>query len=90
MIGPDGIGKSSLLSIIAGARHIQTARSWCSTATCPMPGIAPPFVRVSPSCPKALGKNLYPDLSVRENIEFFGRLFGQPRAERDRRIAELL
>ena len=40
--------------------------------------------------PQGLGKNLYPDLSVRENIEFFGRLFGQPRAERDRRIGELL
>ena len=40
--------------------------------------------------PQGLGKNLYPDLSVRENIEFFGRLFGQARAERERRIAELL
>ena len=32
--------------------------------------------------PQGLGKNLYADLSVRENIEFFGRLFGQlaPRA----------
>ena len=29
--------------------------------------------------PQGLGKNLYPDLSVRENIEFFGRLFGQSR-----------
>ena len=27
--------------------------------------------------PQGLGKNLYPDLSVRENIDFFGRLFGQ-------------
>jgi len=27
--------------------------------------------------PQGLGKNLYADLSVRENIEFFGRLFGQ-------------
>ena len=40
--------------------------------------------------PQGLGKNLYPDLSVRENIEFFGRLFGQARRERDWRIAELL
>ena len=40
--------------------------------------------------PQGLGKNLYPDLSVRENIEFFGRLFGQSRSERDWRIAELL
>ena len=40
--------------------------------------------------PQGLGKNLYPDLSVRENIEFFGRLFGQSRDERRWRIAELL
>ena len=40
--------------------------------------------------PQGLGKNLYPDLSVRENIEFFSRLFGQSRPERERRIAELL
>ena len=40
--------------------------------------------------PQGLGKNLYPDLSIRENIEFFGRLFGQSRAEREGRIAELL
>src|SRR5271169_3465390 len=40
--------------------------------------------------PQGLGKNLYPDLSVRENIEFFGRLFGQSRDERQWRIAELL
>ena len=40
--------------------------------------------------PQGLGKNLYPDLSVRENVEFFGRLFGQSRAERRWRVAELL
>jgi ribosome-dependent ATPase len=40
--------------------------------------------------PQGLGKNLYPDLSVRENIEFFGRLFGQSQSERDWRITELL
>src|SRR5450432_3255138 len=40
--------------------------------------------------PQGLGKNLYADLSVRENIEFFGRLFGQSRFERDQKISELL
>jgi ribosome-dependent ATPase len=36
--------------------------------------------------PQGLGKNLYPTLSVFENVDFFGRLFGQAQAERDRRI----
>jgi ribosome-dependent ATPase len=40
--------------------------------------------------PQGLGKNLYPTLSVFENVDFFGRLFGQDRAERERRIDELL
>src|SRR5690606_10721465 len=40
--------------------------------------------------PQGLGKNLYPALSVFENIDFFGRLFGQAQTERARRIADLL
>ncbi|HML14251.1 MAG TPA: ribosome-associated ATPase/putative transporter RbbA [Xanthobacteraceae bacterium] len=90
LIGPDGVGKSSLLAIIAGARHIQSgnvfvldgdmADSAHRAAVCP---------RIA-YMPQGLGRNLYPDLSVRENIAFFGRLFGQSAAERDLRIAELL
>ena len=39
--------------------------------------------------PQGLGKNLYPTLSVEENLQFFGRLFGHDGAERRRRIDEL-
>jgi ribosome-dependent ATPase len=39
--------------------------------------------------PQGLGKNLYPTLSVEENLQFFGRLFGHATAERRRRIDEL-
>ena len=90
MIGPDGVGKSTLLSIIAGARRIQ------SGTVLVLDGDMTDAAHRARVCsriafmPQGLGRNLYPDLSVRENIEFFGRLFGQPRAERDRRIAELL
>jgi ribosome-dependent ATPase len=90
LIGPDGVGKSSLLSMIAGARQIQSGRvivldsdmadSRSRADICP---------RIA-YMPQGLGKNLYADLSVRENIEFFGRLFGQSRAKRDAMIAELL
>jgi ribosome-dependent ATPase len=90
LIGPDGVGKSSLFSLIAGARAIQSGHIEVLTgdmadarhrrAICP---------RIA-YMPQGLGKNLYPTLSVFENVEFFARLFGQGRAEREQRIADLL
>ena len=90
VIGPDGVGKSTLFGLIAGAKRIQAGRISVlggdmadrrhRSAVCP---------RIA-FMPQGLGKNLYPDLSVRENIDFFGRLFGEPRSDRDRRIAMLL
>ncbi len=82
LIGPDGVGKSSLLALIAGARRIQEgqvevlggdmADAGFRRAACP---------RIA-YMPQGLGKNLYPTLSVFENTDFFARLFGHGRAER--------
>ena len=89
-IGPDGVGKSSVLALLAGVRKIQTGtvqvlggdmrQSRHRARVCP---------RIA-YMPQGLGKNLYMSLSVFENIDFFARLFGQQRAEREQRIAELL
>ncbi|MFZ5655311.1 MAG: ribosome-associated ATPase/putative transporter RbbA [Pseudomonadota bacterium] len=89
LIGPDGVGKSSLLALVAGARAIQTGRvevlggdladARHRRATCP---------RIA-YLPQGLGRNLYPTLSIRENLDFFGRLFGHGGGERKRRIALL-
>jgi len=90
LIGPDGVGKSSLLSIIAGARQVQSGAVFVldgdMTDAAHRKLVCPRIAYM----PQGLGKNLYPDLSIRENIEFFGRVFGQSRAEREWRIAELL
>ncbi len=89
-IGPDGVGKSTLLGLIAGARKIQTGRVEALGGD--MAGgrhrraVQPRIAYM----PQGLGKNLYMDLTVFENLEFFGRLFGQGRQERQRRIADLL
>ncbi|HLY88069.1 MAG TPA: ribosome-associated ATPase/putative transporter RbbA [Acetobacteraceae bacterium] len=89
-IGPDGVGKSSLLALLSSARKIQSgsvevlggnmADVRHRNAVCP---------RIA-YMPQGLGKNLYPTLSVAENLEFFARLFGQSRAERAWRMQELL
>ena len=76
LIGPDGVGKSSLMGLIAGAKKIQEGRSTCSAATWPTPGIARAVCPRIAYMPQGLGKNLYLELSVFENIDFFGRLFG--------------
>src|SRR3974390_942709 len=90
LIGPDGVGKSTLLSIVAGARQIQSGRVDVLGGDMADAAHRRAICSHVAYMPQGLGKNLYPDLSVRENIEFFGRLFGQSRSERDWRIAELL
>ncbi len=90
LIGPDGVGKSSLLSLLAGARVIQDGK--VEVLGGDMRDVAHRN-RVCPRIaymPQGLGKNLYPTLSVEENLDFFGSLFGHNKAERDRRIADLL
>ena len=89
LIGPDGVGKSSLLSLAAGARRIQAGRVEVLGGDM---ASARHRDRVCPHIaymPQGLGKNLYPTLSVAENLHFFGRLFGHDAAERHRRIDQL-
>src|SRR5690606_700281 len=82
LIGPDGVGKSSLLSLISGARAIQTG--FIEVLGADMSSaydreiIGPRIAYM----PQGLGRNLYATLSVYENVDFFGRLFGQSKAER--------
>jgi ribosome-dependent ATPase len=89
-IGPDGTGKSTLLGLIAGARKIQKGNievlggSMADRAH--RENICPRVAYM----PQGLGKNLYPTLSVDENINFFGKLFGLGQAERKAHMDELL
>jgi len=89
LIGPDGVGKSTLLSLLAGARALQQGNvnvlggdisiEHHRNSICP---------RIA-YMPQGLGKNLYPTLSIEENLQFFGRLFGHGATERRRRIDAL-
>ncbi len=90
LIGPDGVGKSSLLSLLAGARRLQRGRlevlGGDMAAASHRRAVCPRIAYM----PQGLGKNLYQTLTVAENVDFFGRLFGHGRAERLRRAADLL
>ena len=90
LIGPDGVGNSSLLSLIAGARVIEQGNVMV------LGGDMRDARHRRDVCPKiawmpqGLGKNLYHTLSVYENVDFFARLFGHDKSEREARIDELL
>ncbi len=89
LLGPDGVGKSTTFDLISGARRIQSGTVDVlggdmrdvrhRRATCP---------RIA-YMPQGLGKNLDPTLSVFENVDFFGRLFGLARQQRDAQIGVL-
>ncbi len=90
MVGPDGVGKSTLMALIAGSKRIQRgslavlggdmADARHRRAVCPKIAYMP----------QGLGKNLYNELSVRANVDFMARLFGLSVAERSARVQELL
>ena len=90
VIGPDGVGKSSLLALIAGVRKIEQGEVFVfDKDVSDQRNLREIRGRIA-YMPQGLGRNLYPTLSVFENIDFFGRLFGQGAEERRARITELL
>ena len=90
LIGPDGVGKSSLLALISGSRALQhgdiNVLGGSMTSKQHRQAICPDIAYM----PQGLGRNLYATLSVYENVDFFARLFGQDKKQRRRRITELL
>lgn len=89
LIGPDGVGKSSLLALLAGARAVQQGQVETLGGDMAVKGHRDEVCPRIAYMPQGLGKNLYPTLSVEENLQFFARLFGHGAAERRRRIDEL-
>ena len=90
LIGPDGVGKSTLLSLVTGAHAMQkggtlTVLGGDMRDADHRENICPRVAYM----PQGLGKNLYFTLTVEENLQFFARLFGHNAAERRRRIDRL-
>ncbi|PHS44924.1 MAG: ABC transporter ATP-binding protein [Alteromonas sp.] len=88
-IGPDGVGKSTLLSLIAGERILQQGTLNVLNGDMRERAHREAICADIAYMPQGLGKNLYPTLSVEENLQFFAKLFGHGRAERRKRIDNL-
>ena len=90
VIGPDGVGKSTLLGLVAGARKLQAGSVKVLGGDMDARAFRAQMAPRIAYMPQGLGGNLYATLSVFENVDFFGRLFGQGQNERALRIANLL
>lgn len=89
VIGPDGVGKSTLLALLAGARQLQQGEVQVLGASMRSSKHRRQVCPRIAYMPQGLGKNLYPSLSVAENLQFFAQLFGHSDAEAKRRIQYL-
>ncbi|MGE5849640.1 MAG: ATP-binding cassette domain-containing protein [Candidatus Methylomirabilota bacterium] len=86
LVGPDGAGKTTTLRLLTGVMHPTTGsvRVLGLDITQDPEAVRHRIGYVPQS------SSLYADLSVLENLQFRADLFGIPRAERDRKAAELL
>lgn len=89
IVGPDGVGKSTLLGLIAGARRLQQGAvevlGGDMRSSRHRTKISPRIAYM----PQGLGKSLYEALSIHENLMFFGRMFGLGGDDLKSRIEQL-
>lgn len=90
LIGPDGVGKSTLLSLIAGVKIIQQGSVQVFDYNVANKKARDILSHKVAFMPQGLGKNLYPTLSINENVDFHARLFGLDKKYRKARIERLL
>lgn len=90
IIGPDGVGKSTLMALIAGSKKLQQGKVTVldgDIADVRHRRVVCPQIAYMP---QGLGKNLYFELSVYNNVDFMAQLFGLSPAERPVKVKELL
>ena len=90
LIGPDGAGKSSLLGLIAGVKKLQQGSLEVLGGPIDDRRHRNTLYPLIAFMPQGLGGNLYPELSIRENIRFFGTLFGLSNRDCEQRMTSLL
>ncbi|PVE24062.1 multidrug ABC transporter ATP-binding protein [Microvirga sp. KLBC 81] len=90
VVGPDGVGKSTMLGLIAGVRRLQEGTLEVLGGSMADAAHRNAIAARIAYMPQGLGRNLYPTLSVAENIDFHARLFGLTGPERKTRLQNLL
>jgi ABC-type multidrug transport system ATPase subunit len=90
LIGPDGAGKSSLMKAIAGVLTFDAGEVDVFGIRIDSERSAEQIKGRLGLMPQGLGGNLYPELSVGENIDFFARLRLVPEADLAKRKGRLL
>src|SRR5579862_9540504 len=86
IVGPDGVGKSTLMALIAGSKKMQEGKVLVLDGDI---GERKHRNDIGPRVaymPQGLGKNLYLELSVQDNVDFLAQLFGLSAAERPVRV----
>ena len=86
LLGPNGAGKTTAISLVAGV--LEPDAGEISVAGEPMTVRATRTKRHIGYVPQEIA--VYPDLTGRENLRFFARLYGMTRADARKRIEEVL
>jgi ribosome-dependent ATPase len=90
IVGPDGVGKSTLMALVAGSKKMQDGQLVVLDGDIRdrrhRRAVGPRIAYM----PQGLGKNLYLELSVHDNVDFMARLFGLSASEREVRVKQLL
>ncbi|WP_028323204.1 ATP-binding cassette domain-containing protein [Desulfatirhabdium butyrativorans] len=90
LIGPDGAGKSTLMKAVAGVLSYDAGMVRVFDLPVQTEAEAEKIKGRIGFMPQGLGLNLYPELSIEENIDFFARLRLVPETVLKERKRELL
>ncbi|WP_329282207.1 ABC transporter ATP-binding protein [Streptomyces sp. NBC_01451] len=86
LLGPNGAGKTTTIRMVCGL--LRPDAGTVHVAGRPVDTKAGPAKQLIGFVPQDVA--LYPDLSVRENLRFFGRLYRLPRRRLEHRVDEVL